>query len=444
MAAGPDLVAQLRRELEQRRLERAQSRRRRLVLAGAAAVVLLVVGLAYVLLLHLPPSTSHRAEAPMPAGAEDRVFVLIMGLDSRVNQVERTDTMLVASLNPKTGEAGVLSLPRDTRVQVPGTQGYRKLNAAYAMGGARLAAETVSQLLGVPVDYYVLLDFESFARLVDTLGGVQLVVERPMRYEDQAQGLYIDLPAGDQHLDGDQALEYVRFRADNLGDVALVDPSRGEYGGRVERQLKFVQALAREVLQPETVLQLPRLVAEYRRSVTTDLPTYELTRLARALARVQPEDVRTGLVPGTASMQNGVGYWVPDPLWLRSTVAEVLLGQERPAVQVVNGKGTPGLAGRVSLELKRRGFPVLQVSNAQRFGVGRTRIEAPPGWGEQAQALAQELPVKPELVPLRGDGGSLRLVLGTDFPDGWAINPADLDHGRIPWETAQEVVAPER
>lgn len=434
VSAGPDLIAELRQELERKREERARRRRKRLLLSGAALAVLLVVLFLYIVFLGLPPSTAHRPGAPVPPGAEERVFVLVMGIDSPINLSERTDTMLVASFNPRTGEAGVLSLPRDTRVQMPGHAGYRKLNAAYSMGGPELAVETVSQLLGVPIDYYVLLNFESFAGIVDAVGGVEVTVERPMRYVDQAQGLSINIPAGTQRLDGEEALGFVRYRADNLGDVALVNPARGEYGGRVERQLQFVHALAKAALRPEVLVKLPRLLVEYYRTVETDLSAHQITRLARALTRVTPESVRTGLVPGTSSTEHGVAYWIPDPLWLRSTVSEVLLGIERPAVQVVNGKGTAGLATRVSLELKRRGFPVVRVGNAARFGVPRTQIEVPAGWGEAAQALVQELPVQPQLVPMEGEGGSLRLVLGNDFPEEWAIDPADLDRGVIPWE----------
>lgn len=443
MSAGPDLISRLRHELEAKRAERARLRRRRFLWSGAMLAFVLLLGALYLVFLGLPPSTAHRPGAPVPAGAEDRIFVLVMGIDSPINPTERTDTMMVASLNPRTGEAGVLSLPRDTRVEIPGA-GVRKINAAYSIGGPELAVETASRLLGVPVDYYVMINFDSFARIVDALGGVEITVERAMRYQDQAQGLYIDIPAGTQRLNGEQALGFVRFRADNLGDVALINPIRGEYGGRVERQLDFIHALVRAALEPGTVLQLPRLVAEYRRTVTTDLPTHQLTRIARALTRVKPDLVRTGLVPGTAATEKGVAYWIPDPVWLRSTVAEVLLGQERPAVQVLNGKGTAGLGGRVALELRRRGFPVVDVRNAPRFGVPQTQIEVPAGWAKAAEALAAELPVPVRLVPMNGEGGSLRLTLGTDFPSDWAIDPRDLDRGLVPWERAQEVAGPER
>src|SRR5690606_33450199 len=122
----------------------------------------------------------------------------------------RTDTMILFSWDKQTGTIGALSIPRDTRVQIPGRRGYDRVNAAHAIGGPELAVRTVEQLTGVDVDYYVRLDFEGFQRIVDTLGGVVIDVERAMHYSDSAQGLYIDLKPGIQLLDGAQALQYVR------------------------------------------------------------------------------------------------------------------------------------------------------------------------------------------------------------------------------------------
>src|SRR5690606_11030153 len=151
----------------------------------------------------------------------------------------------------------------------------------------------------------------------------------------------------------------------------------------------------------------PRLLVEYYRTVETDLSVHQITRLARALTRVSPEQVRTGLVPGTAGPEHGVAYWIPDPICLRSTVAEILLCVERPEDQVAKCKGCPGRAGRVALRFERRCVPGAQLGNAARFGIPQTQLEVPPGWGVEAETLAQELPTRPQLVPMRGEGGSL-------------------------------------
>ena len=151
----------------------------------------------------------------------------------------RTDTIMLVGFNPRTGDAGVLSIPRDTRVEIPGRPGFHRINVAYALGGPRLLMRTVEELLGVDVHHYVTINFSGFERFIDALGGVEVEIQRPMRYDDFAQGLHIDLPAGRQVLNGRQALHYVRYRADGLGDVSLVDPAREVYDGRVRRQLEF-------------------------------------------------------------------------------------------------------------------------------------------------------------------------------------------------------------
>ena len=118
----------------------------------------------------------------------------------------------------------------------------------------------MADTLDVRIDYYVLLDFAAFEKLVDALGGVTIDVPKRMYYVDRAQKLIIDLQPGPQRLDGRRALGYVRFRHDALGDISLVDPASGQYDGRVERQLQFVRAVAREVTKPRALLRMPRLL----------------------------------------------------------------------------------------------------------------------------------------------------------------------------------------
>ena len=119
-----------------------------------------------------------------------------------------------------------------------------------------MTVKTVENFLGVDIDYYIETDFAGFSRIIDTLGGVEIDVDTDMFYVDTAQDLYIDIKAGRQVLDGETALQYVRYR-DRLGDVALVNPHYEVYDGRVERQRKFLMAVIDEILQPSTLLKLP-------------------------------------------------------------------------------------------------------------------------------------------------------------------------------------------
>ncbi|HEX6970956.1 MAG TPA: LCP family protein, partial [Limnochordia bacterium] len=246
------------------------------------------------------------------AGPDGRLNVLVIGDDKRRLDAGRADTLMIASFDPAAGRLTLLSVPRDTRVHIPGLPGYRKINEAVTRGGAELARQTVTSLLGVHVDYYVLVDFEAFEKLIDAIGGVMIDVEKPMKYVDRGQNLTIDLDPGRQVLNGREALQYVRFRADSLGDVALVVPGQEIYDGRVARQLKFARALARKVLSPATLLRLPHLVTRLYELVETDLPLQTMVSLAIAARRIDPSEIETALVPGVGEIIDGVSYWMPD------------------------------------------------------------------------------------------------------------------------------------
>ena len=160
-----------------------------------------------------------------------------MGIDdgdseAAESEPKRTDAMMLASFDPEGNEVALVSMPRDTMVQIPGHKGYDKINAAYAYGGVMLAKQTVANLLRVPIHYYVLVDWRAFKESIDLIGGVDLYVDKDMYYEDPYADLVIDIKHGYQHLNGELAGQYVRFRKDELGDI-----------GRVQRQQKFMLSL---------------------------------------------------------------------------------------------------------------------------------------------------------------------------------------------------------
>ena len=168
---------------------------------------------------------------PVSSTGEQRLLILFLGTDDFLEASVRADTILLFSVNPRTGEAGVLSIPRDTRVWIPSRQSWDRVNAAYAHGGPEMALEAVSNLINAPVKYYVQTDFQGFETMVDLLGGVEIEIKKEMRYVEKARDLNIHFLPGKQLLNGEDALKYVRYR-DSLGDVSLVDPFNEQYDGR--------------------------------------------------------------------------------------------------------------------------------------------------------------------------------------------------------------------
>lgn len=214
-----------------------------------------------------------------------------------------TDTMLLVRFDPTTRQLSALSIPRDTRSWIE-DQGLRKINEANFYGGPALSAKAVSELLGgVGIDRYIRLNIQGIEKLIDALGGVTLYVPQDMEYRDDSQHLYINLKAGKQHLNGDRAMQFVRFRYDDLGDI-----------GRIQRQQLFIRALMEQTLNPTTLARLPKLMSIVQSHIDTNLSVEELFALAGFAARTDRSQVQMLMIPGRFSSPEEfeASYWLPD------------------------------------------------------------------------------------------------------------------------------------
>ena len=227
--------------------------------------------------------------------------IMLMGVDERKDDIGRSDTLMI--LNLSENKASLLTIPRDTMVYIE-KYGYQKINAAYSLGGAKLARKTVEDFLGIDVDYYVSINKSRFAEVIDAMGGVDIYVERDMHYEDPWDddgGLYIDLKQGNQHLDGQTAIEFVRFR-DSEGDV-----------GRVRRQQAFMRACADKLTEPSMLIKIPELLTVAVKAIDTDLSSGKMLAVAGSLKSAEAKkNVKTGVVPGWLQYIDDVSYLIPD------------------------------------------------------------------------------------------------------------------------------------
>ncbi|HEY9897539.1 MAG TPA: LCP family protein [Pantanalinema sp.] len=337
----------------------------------------------------------------------------------------RSDTLIVASLDPVHRCIQLLSVPRDTRVSIPGRQGFDKINAAFAYGGPELAVDTVSRFLDVPIDHYVRLRLEALSEMVDLLGGIELDVEKNMRYRDRAAGLTIALKKGRQVLDGAAAEQYVRFRHDVNGDI-----------GRVQRQQVFVQALLDKLLQPASLAKLPQLVEVAYQSVETDLPFDQILRYAMWARGLQSTDLHMAMVPGAFSGDRfEASFWLPDERAARALARRTLTDEAPgPAAQgaliapevkadtrisVLNGTRRTGLANEAAHLLRQDGWTVWVVGTSRRKGLSETEIA--PQRGEEALIgpIAQTLGISGKQVS--GSLGDVTtdftVIVGEDFAE---------------------------
>ncbi|MGF1566583.1 MAG: LCP family protein [Nodosilinea sp.] len=226
-----------------------------------------------------------------------------LGYHALVNSFDGlSDSMLLIRFNPQTEQLVVMSLPRDTRTYVGGR--LTKLNEANRDGGPALTAESVSDLLGgVAIDRYVRINVQGMEKLIDALGGVTVNVPEDMKYQDDSQHLYINLKAGEQSLNGDQSMQFLRFRYDQKGDI-----------GRVQRQQMFLRALTEQALNPATIARLPKILSVIQSNVDTNLSVEELLALVGYGAQTNRSNVQMLMLPGTFSRPQdyALSYWLPD------------------------------------------------------------------------------------------------------------------------------------
>lgn len=240
------------------------------------------------------------------------VNILVMGID-RVPEATknsaavfagRSDTLLLLRLDPSDNSVRMLSIPRDTQVNIPGV-GLAKINDANVEGGAALAARVVSRSLNdVPIDRYVRVTTEAFRELVDLVGGIEVFVPYPMKYNDVTQNLNIDLEQGWQTLNGEQAEQFARFRKDKSGDI-----------GRVQRQQALLKALRQRLMTPTVLSRVPQVIQVMQQYVDTNLSLEELLAIAGFGLQLQQDSVKMVLLPGRFSdPKEFIGsYWLIDP-----------------------------------------------------------------------------------------------------------------------------------
>ncbi|MFE4310934.1 LCP family protein [Streptomyces sp. NPDC056891] len=383
-----------------------------------------------------------------------------------------TDTVMLVHISEDRERASVVSLPRDSYAEMPEhtdlTSGRKhhahpvKLNAAYAEGGPSLTVRTVESMTGVKIDHYLEVDFTSFMRTVDAVGGVQICTTRPVK--DSYTGL--DLPAGTHELDGGQALQYVRSRhIDGAADI-----------GRMQRQQRFLAALVERITSGGVLFNPVR----FREVATTmlssvradeDFGTDQLLALSKAMRGFTPASSEFVSVPiGDMSFPvKGIGSTVK---WDAAKAQRLFqaLREDRPLaasnagssssakapravvvdvaprtvrVQVYNGTRTDGLGRKVDDALRGTGF---DTTRTPKTGTGkeraRTLVEYDPRWDRSAKSLAAALPGA-ELRAVKGRGGTLRVTVGADYKGVTAVRSEETARGG-PFEavTGDRVVCP--
>jgi len=232
--------------------------------------------------------------------------ILLLGIDDDVTgetseSGQRSDTVVVAAISHKDGSVHFLSIPRDTVVSIDGRSREEKIDEAYSYGGAQLAVKTTEKLLQIPIQEYIAIDTKAFAELVDALGGIDLYVETNMDYDDPYADLQIHLAQGYQHLTGDEAQKYLRYRSDELSDI-----------GRMRRQQKFLKEFYAKIVRFDTIWKLPAIADILKYRVTTSIELLNISQIEAIIKMLFAAKVTTDILPGTMTTVDMINYWLPD------------------------------------------------------------------------------------------------------------------------------------
>jgi polyisoprenyl-teichoic acid--peptidoglycan teichoic acid transferase len=393
------------------------------------------------------PLQAENGPTPIPWDGANRVTILVMGLDYRDWEGEgpsRTDTMMLVTMDPVSRTAGMLSVPRDLWVNVPGFD-YGKINTAFYLGelynlpggGPGLAVQTVEQLLGVDINYYAQIDFSAFENFINQIGGVNVDVPYELTVDPIGPGNTVTLPQGVQHLDGPTALAYARNR-DTFG--ADFD--------RADRQQQVVMAVFDQITSlgtlPKLIANAPTIYNNIRYGIHTNLNLKEAISLAWTAAQIPRENIKRGIIGPNETTRSfspdGMDILLPDMEAVRAVrdqvfsttsgvapVATVYVSNpeelrqaEAATVSVLNATTTAGLASQTADYLRNQGINVMVTGNADEQSDTTVIIDY-TGKPYTVQYLVELLNIQPNSIFSRYDPNSqtdIAILLGKD----WAEN----------------------
>lgn len=376
---------------------------------------------------------------------KERANILLLGIDRRPGEEGpwRTDTMILGTIDPATQSAGMLSIPRDLWVTAPG-YGENRINMAhflgdskgYPGGGPALAKKTVQYNLGVPVNYYVRIDFDGFRKLVDSIGGVDIDVETAIiddTYPDELYGydpLYIE--AGRHHMDGEMALKYARTRHQGQGDF-----------DRAKRQQQVLLAIRDQALHLNLLPKLPELMVILADTVQTDLQPSDILTLAQIGFTIDRNNVKTAVLDQNCTVRHitptGADVLLPVREKIRPIINDMfaaspavpvkkvttvkMVEEGTPAVRsarvaVENGTTKAGLGPKAADYLRRQGFTVGEPGEAPQTDYPHTVVIEYTGKTQSAEQLADLFGVPRAEIrhsPSPQSSVDIRVILGADF-----------------------------
>ncbi len=346
-------------------------------------------------------------------------------LDQETSKSARSDILMAMNLDLPNHRIAEVSIPRDMVATLPNGQ-QAKINQAQSDGGVRESEAVVAKWLGIaPFDRYIVLRINTAKDLINAFGGIDVTVKNsdalrgqgangPLDYDDNWGHLHVHLKPGLQHLDGDHAVGYARFRHDWCSDPC-----------RIMRQQQIMHALVDKIERNQfnTFLHLQNLVDVARHDVDTNLTTQEELALAMSFAHLRPQDMRMAQVPyvDTVMLPDYGDSLIPDEKAKQQLVATLLSDTDETQTHAIrvcveNGTAIPGLAARIGGKLRAKGFTISELRNAPRSDFSVTEIHT----------AAQDLALPQQVKNALGESGASASILASSLPGDAAANQADV------------------
>ncbi|MGB7604444.1 MAG: LCP family protein [Lutisporaceae bacterium] len=381
-----------------------------IIFAASFLVFILIFGGGYLVLNNVEQSLQDKDfenslnEQPdlTPPEAEEDIVVntLLLGVDEA-----RSDTIIVARYNKQTHQVVMISVPRDTRVEIPG-YGFEKINAAVGKkGGTALAMKTVGNLLDIPIHHYVKVDFKGVEKIVDILGGVKINVPQQMDYDDPAQDLHIHIKAGLQLLKGEQALHFLRYRS-GYTDQDL---------GRIKAQQEFAKAFMNKLTSPAIILKAPSLITTMIENTKTNLEQKEIGQYILDIGNIKVDNIKMYTLPGEPGYKNKVAYFIHDEEKLDEMMAtmnqELGIAKKESSqdtttisnkeentgivkneikIEILNSTNTKGLAAAMKEKLEQKGYVVEKIGDTKDLTYSYSRVIDRKGDKNKLEQLSSE------------------------------------------------------
>ena len=364
-----------------RRKERKSTVIKRAIMAAFLTIVILTVLCGIYLFSFIASLNNSDVIAGVKPKANETVNILLLGMDigdaenTSNTSARRTDTMMLLNYNPRTDNIKVVSIPRDTLIEVENAHDgngnyipYWKINAAYALGGEEEVIEQVEDLLDITVNYLVEIDYAAFRNLIDAIGGVEMYIDRDMYYDDDAQDLHIHFNAGETVLlDGQKAEEYFRWRKNNDG-TGLAE---GDIG-RIKNQQAFISEVIKKCTSPAIITKIPSILKAIKENVVTNMPGSSM--IYYGMKMINNSGVSMATLQGDNEKIYGQDFLVMNPSYNKNLLKSLQITSDinnsidrsKYSIMILNATRVNGLAGNLKIELENIGYRNISVGNYDR------------------------------------------------------------------------------